>query len=638
MTRVVLSFIITVSMVVLSLAQENRTITGSFNNLDNPRWGAVDAILERVSTAAYKDGIAEINSDDLPLPRVVSTALFTQNEDILEPMQLSGYVWMFGQFLEHDISYVEQSQIEVSDMEVLPTEPIFTNGTKVRFSRNVAAPGSGTSTTNPRNYQNKVSSFIDGSGIYGSTSERAAWLRTYEGGQLKVSKQTINGQDLLPWNTVSGEFNDIVDNSDYVSMEDESDRLLKYFVAGDVRANENVLLLCLHTIFLREHNRICENLQNANPDWDDETIYQAARKRVGAYIQSITYNEWLPSVGVNLPEYRGYNPTLNPVISNEFSAATFSLTQTLANSNILRMDNGGNEVNEGSLDISNSLYNPFQLLTVGGPDAYLKGMGTQVMQDLDNKMIPELQNHIFENNPELGRDFAAYHIFRGRDRGLVDYNTMRSAFGLPPLVDFGELVDAGEVEILESLYGDMGLVDAWVGMMSEPRVYDNALFGELVMAIFRDQFRVLRDGDRYYYEIDPAFTSEELDDIRNTTLHDIIVRNTGIDLMQESVFVALQHVDIPNLVIPDNNLEAIAFPNPITPNTLIKIHAQEEVMMTYSLLGINGQLIHSGEQLLQEGQENYLTLPLDNSSNLGYYELILTTPNASNAIRLLKIR
>ena len=134
-------------MVVLSLAQENRTITGSFNNLDNPRWGAVDAILERVSTAAYKDGIAEINSDDLPLPRVVSTALFTQNEDILEPMQLSGYVWMFGQFLEHDISYVEQSQIEVSDMEVLPTEPIFTNGTKVRFSRNVAAPGSGTSTT-----------------------------------------------------------------------------------------------------------------------------------------------------------------------------------------------------------------------------------------------------------------------------------------------------------------------------------------------------------------------------------------------------------------------------------------------------------------------------------------------------------
>jgi len=625
-------------MVVLAQAQVNRTINGTFNNLSNPRWGAVDVMLERVSPVSYKDGVQEINEEGIPLPRVVSTSLFTQVEDILEPMQLSGYVWMFGQFLEHDISYIEESEIEVNDMQVLPSESTFTNGIRVQFSRNISAPGSGTSINNPRNYQNKVSSFIDGSMIYGSTSERAAWLRTFEKGKLKVSKQTIDGQELLPWNTVSGEFNDRVDNSDQVEMVDESGQLLKYFVAGDVRANENVLLLCMHTIFVREHNRICNILANANPSWDDETLYQVARKRVGAYIQSITYNEWLPSVGVNLPEYRGYNPDLNPTIYNEFSAAAFSITQTLANSNIVRMDNSGNDVNEGSLAISNSLYNPLQLLTVGGPDAYLKGMGTQVMQDLDNKMIPELQNHIFENSAELGKDFAAYHIFKGRDRGLVDYNTMRGFFGLPPLVDFSELVDEEEVDILKSLYGEMGQVDAWVGMMSEPRVYDDALFGELVMAIFRDQFRVLRDADRYYYEIDASFTTEELEDIRTTTLHDIIVRNTGIDLMQESVFVALQHIDIPNLVIPENHLEALAFPNPISTSTLIKIHSDEEVSMKYSLIGTNGQLIYSAEHLLHEGHDNYLTLPLDISSTLGYYKLVLSTPNAQNTIKLLKVR
>ncbi len=73
-------------------------------------------------------------------------------------------------------------------------------------------------------------------------------------------------------------------------------------MAGDFRANEQVGLTAMHTLFVREHNYHAEGYKGLNPDADGEEIYQYAKMIVAAEMQAITYNEFLPALlGENTP-------------------------------------------------------------------------------------------------------------------------------------------------------------------------------------------------------------------------------------------------------------------------------------------------------------------------------------------------
>ena len=84
-----------------------------------------------------------------------------------------------------------------------------------------------------RQQLNMITSFIDGSNVYGSDSKRAAWLRTMRNGKMKTSSG-----NLLPYNTRNGELSGAID-PDCPEMANDSDHHVKTFVAGDDRAAEN---------------------------------------------------------------------------------------------------------------------------------------------------------------------------------------------------------------------------------------------------------------------------------------------------------------------------------------------------------------------------------------------------------------
>ena len=100
-------------------------------------------------------------------------------------------------------------------------------------------------------------------------------------------------------------------------------------MAGDRRAIENPGLASLHTLFLREHNRIADEINHFEPSWDDEKIFQEARRIVVAELQNIVYNEYLPLVLGDRTVYHGvdstYDHTVDPSIDNVFATAAYRL-------------------------------------------------------------------------------------------------------------------------------------------------------------------------------------------------------------------------------------------------------------------------------------------------------------------------
>ena len=523
-------------------AQEVRTYDGSNNNLANPKWGATFTELSRVAPAAYSDKISAPAGVQRQNPRKISNALFAQNGPLSDQLGLSDFVWVFGQFIDHDITLSEGST-EPAMISVNFPDPQFNPGgaipnVVIPMMRNKPMEGTGTSEDNPREHFNEITAWLDASSVYGSDAFRANWLRTFRDGKMKTSTG-----NMLPFNTTNGEFDGTVD-IDAPHMADDVGFASRLFVGGDVRANENVLLTSYHTVFVREHNRIADELMLQHPDWQDEQIFQHARKMVGGILQRITFDEWLPAMGVHLAPYAGYNPQVDPSIINGFSAAAFRLGHTLLSGDILVMDAEGNERPEGPMKLRDAFFNPMALIDNGGVDPFFRGMGAQVQQQLDAKIVDDVRNFLFGPPGAGGLDLAAININRGRERGLPDFNTYRASLGMTPYRTFREISDDEEViEALQSNYTSINDIDAWVGMLAESPM-DGALFGETVMAFMHLQFSAIRDGDRFYYENDPTLSDAEKAAIKATTMRDVVMRNTDIKLMQDNVFEAVEPREI----------------------------------------------------------------------------------------------
>ena len=529
---------------------EVRTIDGSGNNVVNPTWGKVDEQLLRDAPSAYDDGISEPRGGDpstMPSARAVSNAASPQIGNLFNNRQLSSMVWQWGQFVDHDIDLTENaSPAEPFDINVPTGDPFFDPGSTgaevIDLNRSVFDPTTGTGVGNPRQQINQISAYIDASNVYGSDAVRAAALRTGVDG--KLDSQIVSGEELLPFNTGG------------LSNAGGPDPTL--FLAGDVRANEQIGLTAMHTLFVREHNRLAEVIKANDPLLSDEDIYQKARKIVDAQIQSITYNEFLPALlgsaaGSLDPSFASYDDTINAQISNEFSTATYRFGHSMLAPDLLLGTNGA----AGEVPLRDAFFDPTLLSgSPGNFDLLLQGLVSQQSQEVDTLLVDDVRNFLFGPPGSGGFDLASLNIQRGRDHGLSDYNTVRLAMGLDAATDFfdpdgaggivGITTDAALAAALDSVYGsDISEVDLWIGALAEDHLLGSSV-GELLATSLVDQFTRLRDGDRFFYTFDPDLEHpdilEVLDELYGTTdisevrLSDVMLGNTNISNLQENVF------------------------------------------------------------------------------------------------------
>lgn len=505
---------------------QNRSYDGSGNNIANPTWGMAGT--DQVRTASgphYTDGIGGmINRGN---PRSITNLVSAQTPSGLgNSRNLSSWTWQWGQFLDHDLALVDDFTNDHADIAIPAGDTTFdpaNTGTAVMpFTRSVHTGG----VSSPRQQQDLLTNYLDGSMVYGSDATRADGLRAHTGGRLATS-----AGNFLPYNTgglpnanpAGGTTNDP-----------------NFFVAGDIRANEQTGLTTIHTIFVREHNRIADQLSAANPSWSDEQIYQKARHIVGGEIQAITYNEWLPALlgGANAPgSYGGYNPNVNATMNTVFSGAAFRLGHTMLNDVLPRYNADGTQYAGGNLTLFQQFFNPYAVLDAGSLDAIVRGLARQQANEVDTKVIDGVRNLLFGGTD--GRDLIAVNIQRGRDHGLPDYNTVRQDYGLVPVTGFDQITsDPALQAALQAAYGNVNNLDAFIGLFAEDHLPGGSM-GETETAILVDQFTKLRDGDRFFYLNDPGLDASDRAYLSGLRLSDIFRWNTGATDVQDNIFFAV---------------------------------------------------------------------------------------------------
>lgn len=501
-----------------------RTIDGSGNNLGDPDMGAAFTPLRRRAASDYGDGVSSLAGQHRPGPREISNMVNAQDRPIANRARASDFLWQWGQFLDHDLDLTDGINPPEPAKIPMPTgdpyfDPAWTGVQEMTFNRSIYDPASGTDGSNPRQQLNEVTAWIDASNVYGSDPERAKALRTNDGtGRLRTSEG-----DLLPFN---------VDGLPNGGGPDPS-----LFLAGDVRANEQVGLTALHTLFVREHNRLAKRIARTLPRMSGDEIYERARRIVSAEMQVITYREYLPTLlGPNaLAPYRGYDPTVDAGIMNEFSSAAYRYGHSALSPRILRLDRRGRKIDAGHLPLRDAFFAPYRIIEEGGIAPVLRGLAAQICQDIDPYVVDDVRNFLFGIPGAGGFDLAALNIQRGRDHGLPGYNDAREAFGLPRAASVADVSSDSEVQSrLAAVYQGVDDIDPWVGGLAEDPT-PGALVGELVGTILKEQFEALRDGDRFWYA--RVLDRRLIREVENTRLSDIIRRNTTIGReLQDDVF------------------------------------------------------------------------------------------------------
>lgn len=264
---------------------------------------------------------------------------------------------------------------------------------------------------------NTVTSFVDLNPVYGSsdhTTKKQLALSAHKGGKLVVG---VNNE--LPRNDPKDAFAE--NECNLFGPSDTS------HMTGDARVDENFVLTAIHLLFVRQHNRIADQLAASHSEWDDEKLFQESRKRNIAIFQHLIYDEVLPRVYGSkatrkiIGNYNGNDPDIDPSATIEFSTAAFHL-HSMVNLPALFLS-GTCDMSYGVITNSTNPFviqertdcDPIDYRRIGHEDV-ICGALIQHAQEYDNHVTQTLMN--IRIGAPGNVDVQAANIFRGRQHCL----------------------------------------------------------------------------------------------------------------------------------------------------------------------------------------------------------------------------
>uniref|UniRef100_A0A3B3VIR0 Myeloid-specific peroxidase n=1 Tax=Poecilia latipinna TaxID=48699 RepID=A0A3B3VIR0_9TELE len=580
-----------------------RTITSVCNNLNNPRLGASNTPFTRWLPSEYDDDISQpkgwdlnrrFNNFLLPLVRQVSNSILsTTDAGVVNDTEYAHMVTFFGQWNDHDLSFTPFSpsirsfsnglncdeSCEHSEpcipIPIPPGDPRLPSRPDSCIPAFRSAPACGTGYSafnfggepNKREQINSLTAFLDLGQVYGSDEKLALNLRdlTSDSGLLRVNTEFMdNGHELLPFHSLQVQ----MCATRRRITNDTNAREVPCFIAGDGRVDENIALTSIHTLFVREHNRLARQLKRLNPHWDSETLYQEARKIMGAYTQIFVFRDYLPHIlgpdamRRHIGRYPGYNSNVDPSIANVFATAAYRFAHLAIQPALFRLDPNYREHPQfPSVPLFKAFFTPWRVIFEGGVDPVLRGLlgrpaklGTQ-----DNMLVDALRERLFEFIQHLALDLGALNMQRGRDHGLPGYNAWRRFCGLSQPSNQAELAQVLRnptlAQKLLELYGTPENIDVWLGGVAEPFVPGGRV-GPLFACLIGTQFQKIRGGDRLWYQNPGVFTPQQRQALFAVTLSRVICDNTGITSVPSDAFSVISNRNrlVPCYTLPRLNL------------------------------------------------------------------------------------
>jgi Animal haem peroxidase len=445
-----------------------RTDDGSYNDVEKPTMGMVGTRFARNTPLAEVPDQAAILLT--PSPREVSRRLMTRDKFIpATSLNVLAAAWI--QFQNHDwFSHGDNQpdrhiEVPLAEDDNWPAEhrPVSIKKTLDDDTR--------TDTTPPKTWINHVTQWWDASQIYGSTAAKVAHLRSHQGGKI-----TIGEDGLLPLDAITG--------------------------VDDTGFNDNwwIGLSLLHTVFVKEHNHICDELQRRNPEWGDQELFDHARLIVAALTAKIHTVEWTPGIlahpalqvamnanwwgllgqGVKNAIGRvGSGEALSGIVGSptDHHGAPYALTEEFVS--VYRLhplipddltirsladDRVVHETNffEVSGKRTRSLFDHADINDV----FYSLGVAHPGALCLHN--YPRFLQQLQRDNGELF-DLAMIDILRDRERGVPRYNQFREMIGTGRVNSFNEITSdpALAKELAEVYQNDLEKVDLVVGLFAE---------------------------------------------------------------------------------------------------------------------------------------------------------------------------